>query len=206
MVTHADPQSTSRTTFADHHADNRNFQRGHITQVDRDIIRLTAFFCANPRICTGCIDQANNGQTIATGHFHLLHGLAVAFRMSTSVAAFVAFFQVSAFLMSDEHHFPARQSRKSRDDGSIIPKRLVSMQFDEFVEHQFQIIGCLRSIRMARDLNGLPWVQMRITLTGHLSQFNPHSPHDLLFGRSGIQLRFELQKSLFQFVQWLLKW
>ena len=68
--------------------------------------------------------------------------------------------------MADDHHRQAFETRKATDDGVVVGKGAVAVQFLEIGERQAQIIERVRTLRMARHLGNLPRGQLGIDVLG----------------------------------------
>ena len=72
--------------------------------------------------------------------------------MSTAIQAFVTLFECPAFLVPDKHHLLSVQFGETRDQSSVVSEGLVTVQFDEFIEESFVVVGawgCLVLFLMA---------------------------------------------------------
>ena len=149
VVANSQTERPAGPPFTNHDANDRYGQHRHFAKVDGDRISLAAFFGSDAWVGAGGVDQADDGNLELGGQFHFLERFPVSFRMSTAVKAFVAFFQIAAFVLADEQDFAIVDFGKSHVDRSIVSESPVTVQFDEFVAKQFDIIASLRAILMA---------------------------------------------------------
>ena len=125
--------------------------------------------------------------------------------MSAAVEAFVSLFKIASFVLADKQHFTIIDFCEPGVDGSIIAKRPVPVQFDEFVADQFDIISCLRAVLVPSDLNRLPRIQILEHIAFQLGDFDPHISDRLQCHRSRTLLGFQFGELFFQFDNWTFK-
>jgi hypothetical protein len=62
--------------------------------------------------------------------------------------------------VADEHHLLLAQVRQPGDDGLVVADGPVAVQLDDLLEDQLQVVPALRTLGVARDLDGLPGVEV----------------------------------------------
>ena len=87
--------------------------------------------------------------------------------MGTAEIAGDFFLGVAALVMADDHGLVAGDAAHARDDGFVIAKTPVAMEFVKILHDHFDVIACLRAVGVAGDLHGLPRRQI---LIGFLEQ------------------------------------
>ena len=127
VVANANSQRAAGSTFADDNAQNGSIEPGHVTQIDRDLIRLAAFLSADSGVSAGGIDEANDGQLEFGGGLHFAECFAIAFGIGHAVITSVAFFEIAAFVLADEHDFVIFNFGQTDDHGMIVPERFIAV-------------------------------------------------------------------------------
>ena len=113
-IAHADAQGAARSAFANHHADDRRLQPGHLEHALGDHERLAAFLGADARVGARRIDERDDRQPVFGGHPHLRHRFAVTLGLRTAEIAGRPLLDRSPFLLSDHQYFITVDLRESR--------------------------------------------------------------------------------------------
>ncbi len=79
-------------------------------------------------------------------------------------------FGIAAFFMADHHHRAALQTTETTDDCGVFAKLAVTGKRGEIVKQVGDIVGEMRTIRMARHLGFLPGGQLAIGALQKLGQ------------------------------------
>ena len=77
--------------------------------------------------------------------------------------------------MADDHDFVGVELGPTGPNGPIVAESLVAVQFDEFVEHQFEIVGCHGAIGVPGNLDRLPGLQLAVDPLLHVGQLAPQA-------------------------------
>ena len=144
-----------------------------------DDLGLAALLGANARISTRRMDQTDYRHVELGRQVHLGQRFAIAFRVCTAGIAGAALFEGFAFLMAHKHHPIGIEFRPAGADGPIVAKELVAVQFNEFVEHQFEVVGGHGPVGVPGDLDRLPRLQLAIDLLLQVGQLAAE-PADLV--------------------------
>ena len=113
--------------------------------------------------------------------------------------------------MADEHDLEIVQVGEAGDDRVVVAQGSVAVQLKELVEDQLDVLAGLRALGMARNLDNLPGLEMRIDFAFQRSQL-ASQPADL-FGDPGRilagpvlgVLAFQLRETCFHLVDWRLE-
>ena len=144
---------------------------------------LAAFLGRDSGVGARRVDERDDRQAefLRQPHFH--ERLAIALGMSTAEVAFLALGQVFPLLMADEHDLDVVQVGEAGDDRLVVAQGAVAVQLEELVEDQLDVVAGLRPLLVARDLDDLPGLEMRVDFPFERSQLAPQ-PADL-FGDLG---------------------
>src|SRR5690606_15674384 len=125
-VADANGQRTAGTALANDCRDDRRFQARHHTQVPGNGLALVALLGIDARIGAGSIDEGQDRQLEALGHFHQAASLAIALgtRHAEVAAYLLAYF--TPLLVTDHHYRLAVQAGRATDDGSVIGEMTIS--------------------------------------------------------------------------------
>ncbi len=164
------PSAPPRAPFADHDADDRRFEPRHLEHALGDDLRLAALFGADAGIGAGRVDQADDRELVLGRELHLGHRLAVAFGMGAAEEALVAFFERFALVVAGDHHLVAIELGEAGAERAVVAIELVAVEFDEFVEHEVEVVGEHRPVGMPGDLHRLPRVELAVDAAGGVGQ------------------------------------
>ncbi len=159
-VADADRERTAGAAFADHGADDRHLELDHLQQVACDRLGLAALLGADARIGAGRIDEGQDRQLEALGHFHQTQRLAIALRARHAEVAADLGLRVAALLVTDHHHRAPVDACRAADDRGVVGERAIAGKFVEFLADRLQVVERVRPCRMARKLRDLPWRQV----------------------------------------------
>jgi hypothetical protein len=84
--------------------------------------------------------------------------------VGTAIKAFIALLEGVALLVADEHHPIIANAGKARAHGPVVANGTVTVEFDELLKNEVDIIHCLRSLGMARNQDRVPSRQVHINL------------------------------------------
>src|SRR5262245_17766070 len=105
---------------------------------------------------------------------HAIEGFAVALRMRAAVEAFILFLQRMPFLVTDQHDPVVPQACESSPQGPVVANGPVTVELNEVLKSQVEIIKGLRPINMPGYLNGLPGRQVAVLLPFEIDDLSPH--------------------------------
>ena len=117
--------------------------------------------------------------------------------MGAAEVARGSFFEGASFLVSDDHDFASSEFGKAGEHGSIITEELIAMELDELVKGQIQIVLCVGAILMPRDLDDLPWGELRVGFAGGFCPTSAQLSGFFLLGLAWLGHGFELAQSSF---------
>jgi hypothetical protein len=80
---------------------------------------------------------------------------------------------------------------KASQHGAIVPKELVAVQLDEFIECQVEIVFGVRAIFVPRHLHDLPGSQVAIRFASCLRPFAAQASNLLVFGLGSTIVLFQ---------------
>ena len=160
-VANANGQRATRTTLADHAADDGNAHDGHLEQVARDRFGLVALFGAHARIGARRVDESDERQAKSFGEAHEAQRLAITLGLGHAVVAAHALLGVAALLVADEHDGRVIEARGPADDGEIVAIHAVAMQLVEVLEDEPGVVERVGALRMPRELGDLPGREIR---------------------------------------------
>ena len=119
--------------------------------------------------------MGGDGCEVRGGHFHghghghggvllahLHQRLAVALGVGAAEVAGGPLGQVLPLLVADEHDLLVAQVGEAGDDRLVVADGAVAVQLDELVEDQLDVVAGLRALLVARDLDGLPGVEVGV--------------------------------------------
>ena len=121
---------------------------------------LTPLFGGDSRIGAGGVDEGDDRQAEFFRQPHLHERLAIALRVGAAEVALLALGQVFPFLVADEHHLDVAEVGKAGDDRLVVAEGPVAVQLEELVEDQLDIVTGLRALLVARNVDGLPGLEM----------------------------------------------
>ena len=169
-VADADRQRATGSAFTDHSADHRHLQLGHFQQVAGDGFGLAAFLGADAWIGAGRVDEGQDRQMEAFGHLHQAQGLPVALGSRHAEVAADLALGVAAFLVANDHHAAAVDTRETAHDRGVIGKGAVAGQFLELVADHPDVVVGVRPRGMPRQLRHLPGREVAEDVRGPLPQ------------------------------------
>ena len=127
-------------------------QAGQFVQITADGFRLAAFFCTNARIRAWCIDKGHNWNIEFFGSLHQAQCLTVTLRTRHTEITADFFFGIATFLMADNHHALAVETRQTADNGMIVRIMAVAMQLFKIGKNTVDVVQSIRTLRMAGHL------------------------------------------------------
>ena len=119
------------------------------------------------------------------GEPHLEQGLAIALGVGAAEVAGGPLGQVLALLVADEHHFHVVEVGQPGDDRLVVADGAVAVELEELLEDQVEVVAGLGPLLMARDLDGLPGIELRIDLAFERRQLAAEAA-DLLADLGGV--------------------
>lgn len=125
-VTHADPERSAGSTFADHDRNDGCSEATHFSKIDRNGFSLTPLLGANAGIRSWRIDETDDRKTILLSQPHLHESLAIALGMRTAEVAFDLLGSGSTFVVPDDQGLHRADSTESGDDRPIVTEMSVS--------------------------------------------------------------------------------
>ena len=120
--------------------------------------------------------------------------------MGAAEVALVALFERPPLALGDEHDFLVFEFGEAGDDRPVVAEGLVAVQFDELVEHEFDVIEGLRAFEMPRDLDDVPRIEVLENLPFHPRDLDPHFADGIFRVGGGVGLSFEFFELAFEFV------
>ena len=130
----AERKRSAAASFADNHGNNGYRQARHFAKVDRDGFGLAPLFGIKARVGAGRVQQADNGALELAGQMHHAHGFAIAFGLGHAEVAVHFLLGVAAFFLADAHHGFAIEKPHAANDGRVVAKMPVAMDFAEIGE------------------------------------------------------------------------
>ena len=155
-VADADGQGPAGAALAHHGAEDGRAQPRHDLEVAGDRLALAALLGADARIGAGGVDEGQDRQPEALRHLHQPQGLAVALGARHAEVAVDLLLGVAPLLVADDHHRAAVHARQAADDGRVVGKGAVAVQFVELVEQAPRIVQQVGPLGVARELRDLP--------------------------------------------------
>ena len=131
-------------------------QSRHLAQIVGDGLGLPALFRMDAGVGAVGIDQ---GEDRAAEFFRKLHHpdrFAIALRMRRAEVAVDALLHVAALLGGDDQHFFAVKPRHAADDGGVVAKAAIAVNFAEIGEDALDVVERLRTLRMPRQFGLSP--------------------------------------------------
>src|SRR5207249_10999331 len=116
------------------------------------------------------VDQRDDRSAKLLRQPHQSQRLSVTLRVGHAEVAAEYLLGIAAPLMTDDHHRLAVEPRPAGDDRRIFTKEAIAVQLDEVGEDQLEIIERERSLRLARDLDALPWREIPVDLGAQIGQ------------------------------------
>ena len=113
---------------------------------------LSPFFCVDTRICTRRIDESENGPAKFFSNFHDAESFSIAFGLRHAEIPIQLLLRISSLLMAYEADGHVSQETETADDGSIVTKVAVAVDFDEVVTYMLDVIEEVRALRMTGKL------------------------------------------------------
>ena len=139
-ITNSDAECTPGSALADHDRHDGRAQTAHLSQIDRDGLRLTTLFGADPGVGSGRVDETDDWKTVLLGESHFHQRLAVALGMSTAEVAFDLFGCGPSLVVADDQRLHRTDATESRDDRSIISEMPVSAKFAEVTTQKLDVV------------------------------------------------------------------
>jgi hypothetical protein len=81
--------------------------------------------------------------------------------------------QILPLLVTDEHDLNVIKVGQARDHGLVITDRTVAVKLEELLEYKLEVIARLRALLMARDLDNLPGIKLRVDFALQRRQLAP---------------------------------
>ena len=204
-VADGDPDRAAASAFADDDRDNRRRQGRHLEHRFRDRLGDAAFLRRDAGIGARSVDETNNRKAEFRRHPHLRDRLAVPLRVRATEVALNAFFSVASLLVSDHHRFEFVEFRPTDANRSVVAERFVAVQLDELVEHEVDVIERLRTLRVPRDFDRFPSVEVRVNFFRQFGQsesqtlnFFANFRRIVGFFAQRFEARFHLKNRLFE--------
>src|SRR5262245_60261655 len=170
-VADADAERPAGAAFPDDDANYRRGQPRHLQNAGRDELGLPALLGADTRVSPWRVDQADDRQAKLGGEPHLLHRLAIPFRVCAAVEALAPLFQRVPLLMADDQDAGVTEPGEAGPQRPVIAERPVAVQLDELLEDEFDVIAELRPALDAREFDRLPGRQTGVLLPLECGQF-----------------------------------
>ena len=164
-------QRPPRAALADDIANHRHPEARQHVQVVADGFRLAALLGTDSRIRTRRIDKGNDGQAKFFSELHHAQGFAIAFRLWHAEVAILPLLGITAFLMADNHDALAVKSCQPANDGWIVGKAAIAVQFLEIGRDHGDIVEGVRPLRMPRHLRNLPSGKFGVNIFGQTLAF-----------------------------------
>src|SRR5262249_52260123 len=155
-VPHADGEGTAAAPLARDHAHDGRAEAGHLPQVPRDGLPLSALFGAEAGIGAGRVDEGHDGFAELRPELHQAEGLAIPFGVRHPEVARDVMAGVAALLMPDHPHRRSLEAREAAHDGLVVAVDAVAVELHEVLEEQADEIEGVRPLRVAGDLRSLP--------------------------------------------------
>ncbi len=120
-----------------------------------------AFFGVDTWIGARRVDERKDRTAKLLAQLHHAQSLAITLGLGHAVVAAYALLGVATFLMTDEHHRPVLEPRRTADDGEVIAIHAIAVQLVEVIEDEAGVIERVRTLRMTRQLRDLPGRKIR---------------------------------------------
>ena len=127
-------------------------QAGQFVQITADGFRLAAFFRADARIRARGIDKGHDRNIEFFGSLHQAQCFTVTLRTRHTEITADFFFGITAFLMTDNHHALAVETRQTADNGMIVRIMAVAVQLFKIGKNTVDVVQSIRTLRMAGHL------------------------------------------------------
>src|SRR5690606_11648526 len=157
--------------FTDHGAYDGRTQTGHHRQVLSNSFGDTALFRVNAGISTGGINQGKHRQLETLSHLHQTQCFTITFRLRHTEVAVDLVMHGTTFLFTNHHDRFAIQTCDAADDGFVVTKMAITMQFIPIGKHAADVIRGIRTLRMAGNLDDVPGGQVGVNTFGQLGAF-----------------------------------
>src|SRR4029077_13607421 len=157
------------TPFACHGNNDRNRQASHLTQISPHPFGLSALLRIDARISAWGIDKCEDRPSKLRRQLHNPQRFPVALRLGLAEVAQEPLLCVAAFLMADDRYRASMKLCESRNQGFVIAKAPVTVQFHKICEEHPKVIQRVGPLSMPRNLSALPWAQMTVELLAQLS-------------------------------------
>jgi hypothetical protein len=154
--------------LADHGGHDGHFKLREFEDVAPDGLALATLLGTDTRVGPHGVDEAKQRQPKLLGQLGQAQCLAVALGTRHAEIAQRTLLGVATALVADDHAGLSVESSQAADDGRIVRKVAVAMQFDELGEEFGAVIKGLRPLRMARNLVDLPGRQTGVDVLGEL--------------------------------------
>ena len=156
LVAAGDGDGAAGAALAHHHGDIGHAERQRHVDRAGDRLRLAALLGVYARKGAESIHQRDDRQAESVGELHEPGGLAIALRPRHAEIMLQPALRVGALLLADEADRLAAKPREAADDRRILAEGAVAGERRELAEQQPHIVGEMRPLRMARDLDFLP--------------------------------------------------
>src|SRR5581483_5926003 len=149
-------QRAAAAAHSYHCGDDGYFQSGHFAEIIGNRFRLTSLLRMNSRVGPVCIDESEDRAVKLLGNLHDANRLAVSLGMRSSKVPVDALLHVPAFLSPYHHDFVAVEAGHPADDGGIITKTTVAVDFAEVGKDSLNIVERLRTLRVPGQFGFVP--------------------------------------------------
>ena len=167
LVAHPDAERAAAPPLPDDDHDDRRLQRRHRAQVPRDRLRLSPLLRADPRVGAGGVDERDEREAELLRELEHTVRLPVPLRVGAPEIAQQILLRVSPLLVSDHHGGAAAEPGEAGDEGAVVAEEPVPGEFDETVRHQAEVVERVGTMRVPRDLDALPGVQVPVDFPAH---------------------------------------
>src|SRR5262249_49116529 len=87
---------------------------------------------------------------------------AAALGVGHAEGAFLSFFGVAPLLVTEDHDRVALDAGDAAQDGTVVGEATVAAQLKEIVADELDVVGSVRALFVAGDLDTLPWGQLGV--------------------------------------------
>src|SRR5262249_9930386 len=140
MIRDGDAERATASGFADNSGDYRDAQARHFPQVVSDRFSHVALLRINARIGTRSIDKCQNRAIELLGQPHHAERLAIAFRLCIPEITLLPCFEVTAFLLANDHDRLIMKCSEPANHRRIVCDSAIPVKFGELAEEERRII------------------------------------------------------------------
>jgi hypothetical protein len=185
-VGEAESERAARPAFAGDRRDHGDTETGEDRERGADGLALSTLLGADAGVRAGRVDEREDGQTEAVGHFEETDGFAVAFGVGHAEVAGDVFAGGAAFLVPHDDDAPPAVLRQPADDRGIVGEAPVAVQLDEVGAEPRDVVHHVRALSVPRNLDLLHRGERAEELARHLFCVLLHAPEllgEVRFGR-----------------------